>query len=186
MLKKRYGLALISILLFCVVNEKYSILVIPSTVSMANFQFNIFTISSVFAGFSFTVLGILLGMSSEQLVIKLRDTSIIAKKSERIVISIIFFCSSGMISLFFAIGFNEGISKIVNHAINIELSHIWNVIYIYGIGFLFFGIMYFLKSIMDIYELIKKVYEYNKKQYSEKSNKFNNSMKKAKDKLNNN
>ena len=71
----------------------------PGEDKMVEFQFNTITVSTVFAGFSFTVLGISLGMFSEPMMEKLKDTSIVTQKSQKLMRSVIYFCGSGILSL---------------------------------------------------------------------------------------
>lgn len=64
---------------------------------MVSYQFNMFTISTVLAGFSFTTLSMLLSMNSEERMRKLDDTSVVINKSKKIVISLIYFMISSLI-----------------------------------------------------------------------------------------
>lgn len=57
---------------------------VPCVEELVDYQFNLFTVSSVFAGFSFTTLGILLGMSSEKVMERLQNTTVITNKSKKL------------------------------------------------------------------------------------------------------
>lgn len=59
---------LFMLLVNCGVNIKLNFITIPSLEEMASRQIDYITISTVFAGFSFTALGLLLGLSSEKLI----------------------------------------------------------------------------------------------------------------------
>ena len=100
-------------IIFMLINNKIRIISIPSDKDMADYQFNMFTISSVFAGFAFTMLGMLLGMSSENLIKRIRKTDIITHKCEKIVFCLICFCSSGIFSLVLILGIDVFLDKIL-------------------------------------------------------------------------
>lgn len=143
---------------------------IPDSKDLIEYEFNLFTISSVFAGFSFTTLGILLGMSSENIMQRLQNTTVITNKSKNIVMSLLFFCVSCFISLAFIIGCTGLVSGIFQ-----------KVIYYFGIITLLIGIVYFLLSVYEIYDLIRCVYGVNLKEVNKKKDKFEQELSKAKD-----
>lgn len=62
--------ASIGLILIAIFNVFTGWIVLPDTTLMVDRQIDFITISTVFAGFSFTALGLLLGMSSEQLIKK--------------------------------------------------------------------------------------------------------------------
>ncbi len=161
------------------INEKYH-LIITSYNDMVGYQFNIFTISTVLAGFSFTSLGTLLGLSSETLMKKLDDTSIIINKSKKIVDSLLYFCCSGLISLFFIIGLDQLIIRIINKTEIINPNVILNFIFLLGIMFLVLGVVYFIISVYEMYDLIKRVYGANTKKYEEKEKNYKLDIQEAK------
>ena len=49
---------------------KYNIVSLPAPITMLDFQLNIITIVTVFAGFSFSVLGLLISLSSAKIMEK--------------------------------------------------------------------------------------------------------------------
>lgn len=147
---------------------------LPDSANMAEFQFNMFTISSVLAGFSFTILSILLGISSEKIMHKLNNTTIITEKSEKIVMSLLEFCLSGLISLLFIVGI-------------MDLPYIMRIrrlIFFCGEVFLFIGLLYFVKSVYEIYKLIITIYGVNSKEVENKRREFKNALNKAKERNN--
>lgn len=77
----------------------------------SKYQFNLFTISSGLAGFSFTTLGILLGMGSEVLIEKLKDTEIVTSKCRTIAQSLFFLCTACVAALYFIVGFHTVIDR---------------------------------------------------------------------------
>ncbi|MDR7812061.1 hypothetical protein [Lacrimispora sp.] len=145
-------------------NEKYHFIV-TSYKDMIGYQFNIFTISTVLAGFSFTTLGTLLGMSSEALMKKLKDTTIVTNKSRRIVKSLLCFCCTGLISLFYIVGLDQLVERAIQKIERINLNFILDFIFLLGIIFLVLGIIYFIISVYEIYDLIKRVYGCDTEKY---------------------
>ena len=147
------------------INYKMNILVIPVQNNMVEIQSNLFTVCSVFAGFGFSILGLVLGLFSERIADKLKGTTLIQRKCNDIVKSIVFFCCSGMISLSFMLGINNFFIKIFE-----EVDVVNNILYITGIGFLVMGIIRFLFAVRDFLMIIEKIYglkDTNMKDYSE-------------------
>ena len=156
------------------VNHKITFISIPDMKSMMNFQFNIFTFSSVLAGFSFTVLGLLTGLFSEHIKEKLKNTSIITRKSSSIVRSIIWFGVSALLSILFVLG--------VVDFINIEIKW-WNLrdfLFICEVGCIFVGLIYFLVATKGLYELIQKIFGYNSNEVIKRKETFKKSFENAK------
>ena len=84
----------ILLLLLAYINQKYAIIMMPSDEDLISRNIDLITINTVFVGFSFTALGLLLGLSSETLIEKIKNTNIIMHKVGRIINSIIFFILS--------------------------------------------------------------------------------------------
>lgn len=163
--KKAVTVVAYSILLLVIagVNIKLNFITIPSSEEMVSRQIDYITISTVFAGFSFTALGLLLGLSSEKLIEKIKNTNIIMDKVGRIISSIVFFILSVVVSLFFVLGL--GGSLIGNSDV---LSVIDNILYVLSVGYLIGGIAYFIYAVYELYDLVKRVYGYNKKATNQK------------------
>lgn len=140
------------------INIKLDFIAIPAPEEMIPRQIDYITISTVFAGFSFTALGLLLGLSSEKLIEKIRNTNIIIDKVGRIVTSIAFFILSVTVSMYFVLGLNG--SLITNAEI---LSIVERSLYVFSIGYMIGGAVYFVYAVYELYDLVKRVYEYNKK-----------------------
>lgn len=149
------------------VNLKWNYFVLPNQDKMIDTQSNLFTICSVFAGFSFSILGLILGVFSEKMIEKLKGTTLIQRKCFHIVQSIIYFCFSGVFSLLFVLGFNIYISKLTCRE---ELVN--NILYINGIGFLLFGLIYFVLAVKDLFEIIERIYGFNKNEFVEKKQRY--------------
>ena len=148
-------------------NLKWNYFVIPAQDQMIDTQSNLFTICSVFAGFSFSILGLVMGIFSEKMIEKLKGTTLIQRKCTHIVQSIIYFCISGFISLLFMLGFNIFISELTGKEKLID-----NVLYINGIGFLLLGMMYFIWAVKNLFGIIEKLYAFNENAYLEKEKKY--------------
>lgn len=164
--------------IFSWINEKYH-LIVTSYTDMIGYQFNVFTICTVMAGFSFTSLGTLLGLSSEALMEKLKNTTIIINKSQRIVGSLLCFCGSGLISLFFVIGLDGLLSRAL---IKIGINNgqvLINFIFLLGLAFLGAGIVYFIWSVYEIYDLIVRIYSCNAKRYQAMEIEYREEIEKA-------
>lgn len=151
------------LLIISVVNLKLNFITIPTAEEMIPRQIDYITISTVFAGFSFTELGLLLGLSSEKLIEKIKNTKIIMDKVGRIISSIVFFILSVAVSLFFVLGLNG--SLIDNAEV---LSVVDSILYVFSVGYLIGGIAYFIYAVYELYDLVKRVYGYNQKETKQK------------------
>lgn len=157
--RKMVPILIVSILLLivAVLNIKWNFIAIPVIGEMVSRQIDYITINTVFAGFAFTALGLILGLSSEQLIEKIKNTRIIMDKVRRIIWSIVFFMLSVVISLIFVLAPNpisncpENITTIIN-----------NALYVLGVGYMIVGIGYFVYSVYELYDLLKRIYGYNK------------------------
>ena len=63
--KKSLLIITVCIFIVAIVNSKISVISIPLRYRMEEYQMDFITVSTVFAGFSFTMLGSILGVSSE-------------------------------------------------------------------------------------------------------------------------
>lgn len=158
-LKRVTIVMIVSVLLavLAALNLKFNFIAIPASDDMVGRQIDFITISTVFVGFSFTALGLLLGLSSEKLIERVKNTNIILGKVDRIINSIVFFMLSVIVSLYFVMGLNDSLIKgvVVSDGAN-------NVVYILGIGYLITGIIYFVYSVYELYDLIKQIYSFNR------------------------
>lgn len=160
--------------------KKIGMIFIPNEEKMVEFQFDLITVSTVFAGFSLTVLGMLLGMFSEPMMLKLRDTDIVTRKSKRLMRSVEYFCGSGIISLMYIV---KGDLYIVNGIPKAE--SIIEYFFICCILFVVLGIINFIASTIGVFQLITKVYGYDQHKYKIKNTEYHEEIKKAKERLNN-
>lgn len=183
---KRNLIVFAGVLALGILNNFFPTVSIPNSDNIIDYQLSLFTISSVFAGFSFTELGILLSLMSEELIRRLKGTNIITKKSENIVNSIIYFCISGIFSLMFVIGFNSVIFKYL-YKFNEKISQqsVDGVLFTCGVCYILFGIIYFIISSKGVYELIKKIYGYNTSKAKKMKEDFLGNIEDAKKRRNN-
>ena len=167
----------ILLLVIAILNIKFEYITIPMQIEMVDRQIDFVTISTVFAGFSFTALGLLLGMSSEKLIELIKNTSIIFMKVSRIIISIVFFILSVVVSLYFILGLN---SSLINDAKILEVTN--SILYVIGVGYLIGGIAYFVYAVFELYDLLKRIYEYNTRDIQEQIKLAEKELKRAKEK----
>lgn len=161
--------------LILILLKKTKIISVPSGEEMVEFQFNLITVSTVFAGFSFSVLGMLMGMYSQPLMQKLGDTTIVTNKSIKIKKSIFYFCVSGAVSLLYILGIDSFIVSVIP-----KVQSSLQYAYIACILSLIIGIVYFLISTVGVFKIISKIYGCNTKRFEEEKEIY----KKAKAKIN--
>lgn len=156
--RKMAPVLIVSILLLIVagLNIKWDFIAIPGAEEMISRQIDYITISTVFAGFAFTALGLILGLSSEQLIEKIKNTSIIMDKVSRMIWSIAFFILSVVVSLIFVLAPNSFTSCSEN-----IITIINDILYVLGVGYMIVGIGYFVYSVYELYDLLKRIYGYN-------------------------
>lgn len=185
---KRKCIAIIGIALaITILNMKIDMINIPPDNEMIDYQFNILTVSTVLAGFSFTALGMLLGVSSEKFVEKLKGTDYMLKNSRKLVMSIVFFTISIIISMLYIIGVDK---FIINKIVELPmLDHegfqihkmLSSFLFINGISFLLVGFIQFLFELRELYRLISYIYSFKVIKQDEKD-KFFNVLNNAKEK----
>lgn len=162
-------------------NMKWKVIQVPG--KMADLQANIMTVSTVFAGFSFTVLGIVMGMSSEKIIEKVKETGVMKKRCDIIAKSIIAFVVSSSLSLFFILKLDQSIIMKFLTYFKIELSYAYvkNQLWIIEIGFLIIGIVLFVRAVYEMVLLINIIFNTN----SENARKKIDEYKKAENNLRN-
>lgn len=148
--------------LLLILLKKTKVISLPNSEEMLEFQFNLITVSTVFAGFSFSVLGMLMGMYSQPLMQKLDDTTIVTNKSIKIKKSIFYFCVSGAVSLFYILGIDSFIVSAIP-----KVQSYLQYAFLAGILFLVVGILYFLISTVGVFKIISKIYGCNTKRFEE-------------------
>lgn len=140
------------------INYKYNMIGMPGPDDMVPRQIDFITISTIFAGFSFTTMGLLLGLSSEKMMKKIENTNIVMDKIQRIIDSIIFFMMSVAVSMLFVLGVNQIFFEEDKNLL------VDNILYFLCVGYLIGGIVYFVRSVYELYDLLKCIYKYNVKE----------------------
>lgn len=153
----------ISVLIFLLkIVANITLLNLPNDAEKIDFHFNLITINSIIAGFSFTNLGILISLSDADLVKKISSTSIIPRKNKVLIMSVISCCISIFLSLIFVLEIDETIIqpilKVFAKRNDIVFKDLSYFLYILCIAFLIFGIIMFAKSIKEMSNLLLKIY----------------------------
>ena len=160
---------------FYMVNKNKGLLSIPiKEEDMKNYQFNLITIDTVFAGFSFTVLGMLISFASTEMMQQLKETHILTNQCNNIADSIIMFIISSIISLWFIFAmYSNAIYWICD---NIEISQlhikIVEILFTLEIGYLLYGILLFAISVKGMVMLMRKIFEKDIRNGESKAKKF--------------
>ena len=177
-LQKPISKILVAVVLFYVfymVNKNKGLLSIPiKEEDMKNYQFNLITIDTVFAGFSFTVLGMLISFASTEMMQQLKETHILTNQCNNIADSIIMFIISSIISLWFIFAmYSNAIYWICD---NIEISQlhikIVEILFTLEIGYLLYGILLFAISVKGMVMLMRKIFEKDIRNGESKAKKF--------------
>ena len=147
---------------------------IPCAWDMQDFQIDLFTICSVLAGFSFTVMGLLTTILSDELIKKLENTSIVTSKSELILKSILWFGAPAVLSILFFTGVIDKLSDLI------KLPFVEGLLFVSQIECLLIGFWFFFRATKGVYKLIQKIYGYNKEEMENKKDEFNKEMDQAK------
>lgn len=170
------------VVLITFVIQKIKMINMPGPEQMEDFQFNLITVSTVFAGFSLTVLGMLLGMFSEPMVEKLKDTNIVTRKSSKLMNSVIAFCGSGIISLLFIVRIDRFINGNEIELFNKIIEYFFTL----GIVLMGIGIIYFISSTIGVFQLISRIYTNKVADYKQKERVYREELEKAKNRLSQN
>lgn len=126
----------------------------------------IITVASIFAGFSFTNLGTLLGICGTELASKFSGTDIIEHCRKTLMSSIIYSC----VSLVFAIGYVSKVFHVFKKVIEMLkpipdalLNAILDFVFCASVIFVFEGIIQFIKSTKNISRYVSYVYDSKRK-----------------------
>jgi len=157
----RMNIILFFVITFCIfifgkITDFYLFLVYIEDKSA--YHSSILTINSILSGFSLTNLGILISISGDQLVEKLKGTDILIQRNTLISHSISFGAISILASLMFVLDINIPILEKLTVTI-------YEYLFIVEMLSLFLSIMFFLLSIKKMIQLLTYIYV-PKKQYS--------------------
>lgn len=159
------------VLVFILLSTK--IINIPVQDLLVDTNFNFLTVNTVFAGFSFTVLGLLISLSGTTALENLKETSFLREYCTIAVKSIIFFLLSISISLYFILGINCWIESLAKKDIG---TWTISIPYLSSIVFLVYGIFLFCKSVHKLVKVMNKNFEINEKKGRETVDKFYKAM----------
>ncbi len=161
-------ICLLAIAVIVVLNLKYGFVTIPSDEDFASRQIDYITISTVFIGFSFTALGLILGVTNYELIKNINGTTIIRRMSRRIMNSIVFFIIVVGVALFLVI-------------VDIEASCLKDVLFVVQTGFLVLAIIYFVFSVHKLYNIVKKIYFFEENKANKDIERVRNSLNESAD-----
>ncbi|MEG1835979.1 MAG: hypothetical protein RR229_07655 [Oscillospiraceae bacterium] len=133
----------------------------------SNFHFSLITVNALFGGFLYTNYSLLIGLSDNHIVEKIKITNIIKKRNMHILKGIIYATVSVLAGLYFVLvpSGNSYLQKVIScFAANIEIT------------FMLFLIIYFVLSLYEMKRLIDSV------NYSSET-KSDNEIQKLKDKI---
>lgn len=178
MLQKRRTKIVLSLLVFIVtyiINFRLNFLVIPKDESsMQEYLFNIITVCTVFAGFSFTVLGLLISLAPSKTMDRLKETSILSKHCNIIADSIVMFVISTFVSLFIVfVIYGDFVLKLCEKITLFKLHDIIvNLLYMICIGYLIYGIVLFVVSVKKMIVIMQQIFEEDIEKGKKKANNF--------------
>lgn len=163
-------LVLIISLIVCLIGNIFHFYLFVINISdPIEYHFKILTINSILSGFSLTNLGILISVSGDQLIEKLKGTDILVKRNILISYSIIYGSFSIFISLIFVVNIDIKLNKVL-------LGYISNYFLILEMFTLFLSIVYFLLSVRKIIQLLSYIYIPKKTYTPEKYNRIKQQM----------
>lgn len=166
------GIITIVVVIIAVIN-----MFTPGIVPMSNafdteLQYNILTITSILAGFSFSALALLVSISNHELVVKLRGTDLISKRSELVSQSIYGYLTAMLISIYLVSGINNTLIEGLKFMPDITYN-IWHKLLVYvQIVVILYGTIYLIIATRKILTLINKINGVN----SKKSDKVKNEI----------
>ncbi|WP_312061115.1 hypothetical protein [Anaerotignum sp.] len=134
-----------------------------------SFHFNILTVNALFGGFLYTNYSLLIGLSDNSIINKIKNTDILEKRNAHILKGILYSVISIISALFIVLKCNSLNSEAV------ESFHI-NLILNFEIVFLCFTILYFTISLIEMHKLVSEI----NKSISKKSD---DEIEKIKDKI---
>ena len=181
-MKKTLGRLIIELLIASILSviigtivDKCTNITIPD--DMQNFQFNIITITTVFAGFSFSVLGVLISLSSTSVMERLKETSELKTSCNVITDSIVFFMVTFFWALFFILGFEQPFIAIFR----IRKGYLFSV----EMGHLLYGIILFLRSVYRMAYMIHYIFSDSQRKADKELKDFSASVKNIKKEMEN-
>lgn len=145
----RTNIFILVIILFAVFASAYFSL-ISELPAKGDVHFNLLTTSTVFSGFLFTSLGLLIGFVDKAHMPELEEAGFTGQYFNGVLFGISIFLISISISLIL----------IINPDISIALI-LYNIEVFLMIG----GIIYFVKAVYDVFSILKQIRKYVRKEY---------------------
>lgn len=141
-----------------------------SFMEISQFQYNMFTVSSVFIGFSVSTLGILLGLYSEKPIQKAAGTGILLKKANRFTKSLKYM---GLSMIIFLLSILDLMNKFDSIFPGIN-----EYFMLLGIISFLIGLSYYLVGSVDLIKVLKIIYRVDDKKMQKEVEDFKRLLKK--------
>lgn len=153
--KNKVNVSLITlIIIFIILSIMFEF--IPKLPDKNDVHFNLLTISTVFSGFLFTSLGILIGFIDKANMPDLESAGFVGQYFNGILLGIALFLTSVGISLLLII------FKDIPYQLELYNAEVF---------ILLGGILFFIKAVIDVFSILRKVREYIRKDYKKKQSK---------------
>ena len=185
--KVKVILALLIFIVIYVINIHLNFLNIPQTEEkMKEYEFNMITVCTVFAGFSFSVLGLIISLSASKTIEKIKETSILLAYCRFGADSIVMFVISTFISIFVNVVLYSDFMMQICKKIPVANLHniIEGLLYIVGIGYLIYGIILFVVSARKMVILMEKIFKKDIEEGKKKADIFLDAAKKQQERMN--
>lgn len=154
MAKRFYPIRLVLLPVICsvlgtVMHTNFNITVFNIPIEQS-FHFNIITVNALFGGFLYTNYSLLIGLSDNSIINKIKNTDILEKRNAHILKGILYSVVSIISGLLIALKCTSVDSKAV------ESFH-FNLILNIEIVFLCFSIIYFTLSLIEMHKLVTEI-----------------------------
>lgn len=161
-LKKKIYTALCISIVLCVLSwlSDYSKLNELTGINNSGLHFNLLTVASILAGFMFTGLGLLISVSDQDIIKKLRSTSIMDKKNGRIITGLWFNIMSIFLALIFILDL-EKLLRVLDFQYKIS-PYLIDFLAVFELICLIYGLIFFALSVKDINKVLDTIQESKK------------------------
>ena len=152
-------LALLVCIVIYLINVHLNFLSIPqSDKDMKEYEFDIITVCTVFAGFSFSVLGLIISLSASKAMDRFKETNILLTYCNVVTDSIVMFVISTFVSIFIILtAYSSFILQICKEIKLFDIhDSMVELLYTVSIGYLIYGIILFAISVKKMVMLINK------------------------------
>ncbi len=179
-------LALLVCIVIYLINVHLNFLSIPqSDKDMKEYEFDIITVCTVFAGFSFSVLGLIISLSASKAMDRFKETNILLTYCNVVTDSIVMFVISTFVSIFIILtAYSSFILQICKEIKLFDIhDSMVELLYTVSIGYLIYGIILFAISVKKMVMLINKVFEEDIEKGRKKADNFLKAAQKQQDKM---